>query len=161
VPACLANLDLAASLIDSAGNVVSTGATAGMGVTFSANLPGGTYYLRVEGIGVEMASRASTDYASLGQYTLTGTVVAAPIQTAGCQGLGRTEPQVTLHLCVLFSAAAQLRPDGSNRRLPVDFWWTVAARRDSILRYTYLNEGTYTATLTVTDDKGLDCERIA
>jgi hypothetical protein len=82
-PAALgANLDVRADLLDGTGNVIaSSNPAGGLGASLAANLPAGTYYLRIDGVGVgNPAANPPTgysDYGSIGQYTISGQVVDA------------------------------------------------------------------------------------
>lgn len=70
------NLDVLAELYDSAGRVVaSANPPDGLAATVTANVPAGTYYLKVDGVGKgDPLDTGYTDYGSLGQYTVSGTV---------------------------------------------------------------------------------------
>jgi len=72
-----ANLDVLARLYTLAGKLVGWSNPAGLGATISVTVPAGVYYLGIEGIwsGDPLVTGYS-DYASLGQYTLTGKVVS-------------------------------------------------------------------------------------
>lgn len=64
------NLDVLATLHDASGNVIATQNPASqLGVTFDEIVPGGTYYLKVDGAG---KAGAYSDYGSLGFYRITG-----------------------------------------------------------------------------------------
>jgi hypothetical protein len=82
-PAALgANLDIKADLYDSAGNLVATADnTAALNATLNVALAEGTYYLKVDGVGVGTPTAnpptGYTDYASIGQYTISGSIVTA------------------------------------------------------------------------------------
>jgi hypothetical protein len=73
-----ANLDITLSLYDGAGTLLGSANAATLGSTLAATVPGGTYYLAVEGTGVGTGETGYTNYGSLGQFTLDGTV-AAPV----------------------------------------------------------------------------------
>jgi serralysin len=62
-------LDLALSLTDANGNVLSAADTASLGESVSAIVPAGDYYLAVSSHG---------GYGDIGQYTITGTAVPEP-----------------------------------------------------------------------------------
>lgn len=70
------NLDIELSLYDQNGNLIdSDNPTNRIDASLSANnLPGGFYYVVVDGVGKGTASNGYTDYGSLGQYTLSGSV---------------------------------------------------------------------------------------
>jgi hypothetical protein len=74
-----ANLDVSIKLIDSAGNVVAKSRPkATLAAALEAALPAaGTYYLVVDGVGVgNPLNTGYSDYGSLGQYAIGGTVPA-------------------------------------------------------------------------------------
>ena len=73
------NLDILAQLIDSAGNVVASVNPADLlSASLSVNLSAGTYYLRIDGVGKgDPLATGYSDYGSLGQYSITGSVVSA------------------------------------------------------------------------------------
>lgn len=80
-PAALgANLDIKAELFDSTGAfVASSNPAATLNASFNVSLNAGTYYLRIEGVGVGAPTAnpptGYSDYASLGQYSISGTIV--------------------------------------------------------------------------------------
>ncbi len=148
-----ANLDVAASLLDASGRVISTSNSAMLGTSLSATVDAGTYYLRVEGVGLDDAVTGYTDYDSLGQYLLIGTVIASsskpPMARASANPTMGNAP-----LAVAFSSSGSSDPDGAI----TDYQWTLGDGSTSTAPnpgYTYSREGTYTATLTVTDKDGL------
>lgn len=84
-PTSYGNSDLRLELLDSGGNALALDDPAGarIGGVFTANpVPAGIYYLKVtaSGTGTPLANPPSgyTSYGSIGQYTLTGSVVAGP-----------------------------------------------------------------------------------
>ena len=69
------NLDLMVELLDASGTVLATSnPDASLNATINASVSAGTYYLRVGGVGYGTTTVGYSDYASLGQYTITGTV---------------------------------------------------------------------------------------
>jgi len=78
------NLDAALELYDAGGNLVASANVDGVtNATLSTTVTGGTYYLRVFGAGsgspLSSSPTGYTSYGSLGQYTISGTVIAMPI----------------------------------------------------------------------------------
>jgi hypothetical protein len=69
------NLDILAQIRDSQGNLVASSNLAGLAASITANVPAGTYYLSLDGVGTGDPTTGYSDYGSLGQYTISGTVV--------------------------------------------------------------------------------------
>jgi len=78
------NLDILASLYDSAGGLVATNnpATA-LDANFNLALPAGTYYLSVEGTGKDPLDTGYSDYGSLGRYSVSGTLSGPDVTDLG------------------------------------------------------------------------------
>ena len=76
------NLDILAELLDANGGVVAASNPIGaLNASISLTLPGGTYYLRISGVGEgDPATTGYSDYGSIGQYAVSGTV--APVGAA-------------------------------------------------------------------------------
>ncbi len=75
------NLDIKADLYDGAGTLIaSSNNSAVLSAGFTLNLAGGQYFLHVDGTGWGTPSASSpsgySDYASLGQYSISGSIVA-------------------------------------------------------------------------------------
>jgi hypothetical protein len=73
------NLDILAEIVNPAGTVVASSNPAdAVDATVTASLPAGEYILRISGTGMgDPATTGYTDYASLGAYSLSGSVVNA------------------------------------------------------------------------------------
>lgn len=74
------NLDIRADLLDALGNpVASSNPLDALNSSFSLSLAAGTYYLRIDGVGAGDPTLSTptgyTDYSSIGQYSITGTLV--------------------------------------------------------------------------------------
>jgi len=151
------NLRLSLTLRDSLDNIIATGTPAGMGATLGASVPGGTYTVSVDGIGTGDALTAYTDYGSLGRYRLTGSW-SAPTSVVQNQlplasTAGTTPTSGTAPLTVRFSSAASSDPDGSLTSTQWNFGnGTMSTEANP--SFTYTTPGSYTATLTVTDNAG-------
>jgi len=71
-----ANLHILLSLYNSSGGLITSAqvadssSTGTQPVTISQNLPAGTYYVSIDGVGVGTGSTGYTDYSSIGQFTL-------------------------------------------------------------------------------------------
>ncbi|MVT09957.1 T9SS type A sorting domain-containing protein [Chitinophaga tropicalis] len=69
------NLDILVTLYNSGGTAITSANPSGLPATLSATLTAGTYYIGVTGTGAGTpASDGYSNYASLGSYTITGTV---------------------------------------------------------------------------------------
>ncbi|MBG0744952.1 MAG: hypothetical protein IV298_16105, partial [Cylindrospermopsis raciborskii KL1] len=70
------NLDILSELYDAAGNLlVTSNPTDSLAASISVNISPGTYYLKVDGTGQgDPLVTGYTDYGSLGQYSITGTI---------------------------------------------------------------------------------------
>lgn len=70
-----ANLDILSRLYDSAGQIVrSSNPASSLSASFSENLSPGQYYLSVTGTGTGNPSTGYSGYASIGQYSIVGTI---------------------------------------------------------------------------------------
>jgi hypothetical protein len=82
-----ANLDLAVQLCDSRGSVLYTSNDPGLATAISLQgLAAGTYYLKLDGVGFGDPTASTptgyTDYASIGNYMISGTITSAADSTA-------------------------------------------------------------------------------
>ena len=152
------NLDVSARLYDAAGNLLASSnpvdtLDASLSVTIAS---AGTYHLFVDGIGKGDLSTGYSDYASEGEYTITGTVPLsggggggqAPVAVAASNVTSGPAP-----LTVNFSSAGSRDPDGGA----ITYLWTFGDGSTSSSAnpaHTYTTPGTYTATLKVTDPSG-------
>ncbi len=150
-----ADLNVALSLYDGSGNLITTADAAGLSSSLNVSVAAGTYYLAVDGVGVGTTSTGYSDYASIGQYSVTGTVpsslgqppVAVVSQTTPVKGLGP--------LTVNFSSAGSYDPEGSTLTYDWDFGDGSAQSSLDNVTHVYSAPGTYTASLVVFDAAGL------
>jgi PKD repeat protein len=161
------NLDIKAQILDSAGNVIATSDPssysllttfpAGISAGFNQFLSAGTYYLTIDGAGnaADDPSAGYSDYGSIGQYTISGTLSGAgggsqsPIAVASANLLSGTTP-----LTVYFYSTNSYDPDG---QIQSHFWNFGDGSTSSTPNpsHVYNSAGTFIATLTVTDNSGL------
>ena len=148
------NVDAKLELLNSNGSVIASNDASGLNASITATLAAGTYYLRVNGVGFgDPLSTGYSDYSSIGEYTLTGTVVStgllAPVANASGTPTSGLAP-----LVVVFSSAGSTDTDGSI----VAYSWDFGNGQGSSAANptaTYSSAGTFIATLTVTDNHGL------
>jgi hypothetical protein len=98
------DLDIKLDLLTSAGAVqasadppsafVSAESASGLNAAISTSVPSGTYYARVDGVGVGTGVTGYTDYASLGAYTLAATGCLTPTAPSAPVGLTVTPDPV-------------------------------------------------------------------
>jgi PKD repeat protein len=149
-----ANLDISLALYNGAGNLVASANPTTLAATLSTVVAGGTYYIAVDGIGTGPGTTGYTDYGSLGQFILTGTVPAAvglpPVATISPTGPIRGVGPLT----VAFKGSGSSDPEGSALVYDWDFG-DGNGSTEADPSYTYTKNGTYTASLVVTDATGL------
>lgn len=70
------NLDVLATLYDASGAIAASNPISALDASFSVTLAAGTYYLSIDGTGkaAEGSDPGYTDYASLGYYSISGTI---------------------------------------------------------------------------------------
>jgi len=148
------NVDAKLELLSVSGSVIASNDASGLNASISTTLAAGTYYLRIDGVGYgDPVSTGYSDYASIGEYALTGTIVASglvpPVAVASATPNSGTAP-----LVVSFSSTGSSDADGSIVSYAWDFGngQTSTAANPSA---TYTSAGNYTASLTVTDNSGL------
>jgi hypothetical protein len=149
------DLDIKAELLGNDGQVLQTADPAGLSASLSATLAAGTYYLRISGVGIgDPSTGGYSNYGSVGNYVITGTLATTnapqpPVAVAGASVTSGPAP-----LTVTFSSAGSNDPDGTI----VSYSWNFGNGASSTAAnpvFTYNAAGTFTATLTVTDNSGL------
>lgn len=125
----------------------------GLGATVSRTLTAGNYALKIEGVADTDPSPGFTDYGSLGQYQIVGTFLdpdsAPPAAVASSDKTSGTAP-----LSVQFTAQGSIDPDGQIVTYAWNFGDGSSAANSFAPSHSYA-KGSYTATLTVTDNSGL------
>ncbi len=83
------NLDIAASIYNAHGQLVITSNPANsLNASITTTLVAGTYYIMVDGVGARGLSDGYSDYGSLGQYFITGTITDNGSGAGGGSGEG-------------------------------------------------------------------------
>lgn len=153
------NLDILAELYDANGSLIATSNPVD-GLSASINetaLPAGEYFISIEGIGKgDPLGTGYTDYASLGQYSISGSVtnpgsLQYPVAVATATPPLNGPAPLTLNLF----GNESYDPDGNIE----SYEWNFGDGSDNSLysdsTHTYYTPGNYTATLTVVDNDGL------
>ena len=150
------NLDVAVKLINSAGStIVSVNPSDSLSASLTTTLAAGQYFLQIDGVNYGDLTTGYSDYASLGQYQITGSYpknTMTSIQpTADISALPTFGDAP---LTVSFNGTGSTDQDGSI----VVYDWNYGDGSNgntATVNHIYNTPGTYTATLTVTDNTGL------
>ncbi len=153
-PAPNPNLKVKAELLSAAGAVLQTSDPAGMSGAINYGAAAGTFYLRVSGIGSGTVDTGYSNYGSLGNYLILGTVPStqsnlAPTAVATGVPLSGVAP-----LTVSFSGASSSDPENTI----ASYSWNFGDGGSSSLvspSHIFSAPGNYTVSLTVTDGGGL------
>ncbi len=155
-----ANLDVLLELRDANGAVLASSNPAdALAGSLNVSVPAGTYYIAVQGVGKgDPLADGYSDYGSLGQYQLTGTVPAAagqpPVAAASA-----TPSSGTVPLNVVLSSTGSSDPDGTIVAFEWNFGDGTAVATTASASHVYSAAGTYNAVLKVTDNTGLTASR--
>jgi len=150
------NLDIAAGVYDANGTLIAaSNPVDALNASFNlTGLPAGTYYLLVDGVGKgDPATTGYSDYASLGEYFITGSASAPngtpPVAVASAAPVSGESP-----LTVSFFGTGSYDPDGGALSYDWNFGDGSAHATTANASHTY-GAGNFTATLTVTDPSGI------
>ncbi len=150
------NLDIRAELRTASGTLLGTsnpGTT--LGASFSLTVPGGTYFLIVKGTGKGAPPTSGyTTYGSLGQYTITGTVISPSVAVAPVSVAQSDVASGAAPLAVQFDGSLSFDIDSILTGYVWDFGDGTGAS-GAFVGHSYSTPGQYTAVLTVTDGQGL------
>jgi hypothetical protein len=152
-----ANLDVEASLYNSAGMLIETSNPSDTTVAFinAIDQTAGTYYLRVKGVGKgDPLIDGYSDYGSLGQFTVSGYVATSPFKapTAIISPLSSETYSVSDE--VHFDALESSDVDGYIASYHWDFGDNTSSSQLTP-SHTFKVAGNYNVKLTVTDNDGL------
>jgi len=149
------NLHLKAELMDANGNVLQASSPWSRNASISAGLASGTYYLRVSSIGAgDPATTGYSSYGSVGNYIITGTLTSGTPAQPPIAGLQASVTSGSAPLAVNFSSQGSSDHDGTI----VSYHWNFGdggTSGDPNPAHVYTSVGTFTATLTVTDNQAL------
>ncbi len=150
-----ADLDIRAEFRDAAGGLLATANPVdGLNASLSVTGAGGTYFVSVTGVGKGDLTTGYSNYGSIGEYRVSGSVPAAtsqpPVAVVSAAPLSGVAP-----ITVSLSASGSYDPDGSIARYEWNFGDGSAPVVATSASHTYANPGIYTASLKVTDNAGL------
>jgi PKD repeat protein len=150
-------LDIVATLRDGNNTVLATSNPAdSLPATLTATLvTPGTYFVAVDGVGKgDPLATGYTDYGSVGQFTIVGTAQASASQPPVAV-MSASPTSGVVPLPVNFSGTGSSDPDGTIVSYTWNFGDGTGQTGGATAQRTYATSGTYTATLTVTDNTGL------
>lgn len=148
------NLDIQLALYDGLGNLVTSANPTTLDASLNVTLAQGTYYLAVDGVGTGDPLTAYDDYASLGQFSLTGSLVPVSGQAPIAVAASSAPTTGVAPLSVNFSSAGSYDPDGTIAAYDWDFGDGTRSTLANPVK-SYSTPGTYTASLVVVDNSGL------
>lgn len=149
------DLNLKAELLNSSGQVLYVNDPSAMNASFNVTLAGGTYFLRLSGIGFgDQMTTGYSDYGSVGNYLITGTLVPISGKQSPVARVTASATSGTTPLTVTFSGATSSDGDGTIVSYAWDFGngTTATGANPSC---TYTTAGTFIAVLTVIDNDGM------
>ena len=151
------NLDLSVTLLDSAGNTVASANPAdSLSASINVSLGAGQYFLQIDGAGFGDLTTGYSDYASIGQYQITGsypkssTVMTPPTAIISALPITGDAPLTTS-----LNGSNSSDQDGTIVGYDWNYGDGSANGNTAAASHVYSTPGTYTATLTVTDNSGL------
>ena len=147
------NLDILLTLKNSSGSVVATADPSSLKASINVTLPAGTYYLQVDGIKGDLG--ANSDYASLGEYFISGSIPTEEDLLVNITSPATGEKFFAPAEIVIEAEASD--EDGSVAK--VEFFngdTKLGEDPDAPYSYNWTNvaAGTYTLTARVTDNHG-------
>jgi PKD repeat protein len=151
------NLDLSVKLIDASGNTVtSANPPDSLSASLSATLNAGQYYLQIDGVGFGDLTTGYSDYASLGQYQISGSYPKSSITLTPPTAVVSALPTLgDAPLTVAFNGAGSVDQDGTISNYEWNYGDGTVTGTSALASHVYNTPGIYTATLTVTDNSGL------
>ncbi|WFP50857.1 PKD domain-containing protein [Methylomonas sp. EFPC3] len=150
------NLDIQLKLLDAKGGTVIQASPAdSLSASVAAVLNPGQYYLQIEGVGFGDLTTGYSDYGSLGRYQISGSYPKAVEAQAPTAIISALPNQGYAPLSVEFNGSGSSDRDGSITGYEWNFGDGSGVSRSATVTHSYNTPGTYTATLTVTDNSGL------
>jgi len=151
------DLDLSVKLVDASGNTVASANPAtSLSASITATLNAGQYYLQIDGVGYGDLTTGYSDYASLGQYQITGSYPKSSITLVSPTAVVSALPTLgDAPLTVSFNGAGSVDQDGAISSYEWNYGDGTTTGTSATVSHVYATPGTYTATLTVTDNSGL------
>jgi hypothetical protein len=149
-----ANLDIKAELYDSLGGLMaSANSPSSLNASISLSVAAGRYTLVIDGVGNGDLVTGYSDYGSLGEYSISGTIINPGVAQPPVAVASATPTSGAALLTVTFDGRGSYDPDGT-----ISAWsWSfgdAGSAGTSFATHTYGSKGVYTAVLAVTDNAG-------
>jgi hypothetical protein len=151
-----ANLDVLLKLLDARGKVIAeAGPLDSLSASLSLSLTAGQYFLQIEGVGKGDLATGYSDYGSVGQYQITGSFKPGSAFVSPSATLSALPASGEVPLSVTFDGSKSTDNDGSITGYNWNFGDGFTQIGNATMSHVYKTPGTYTASLTVTDNSGL------
>ncbi|SHI48826.1 PKD domain-containing protein [Aquimarina spongiae] len=140
------NLNIQARILDALGEQVAFSDPSGLSASISTNLPGGTYFIEIDGVGEGNTFEGYSDYSSLGSYYISGNYIP---------GDNNQPPVANFEGTKMGCSLVEFKNLSINR--VNSYLWDFGDGNTSNEQnpsHTYETAGNYTVTLTVTNDVG-------
>lgn len=150
------NLDVMLKVLDAQGKLLAeANPVDSLSASVSLSLAAGQYFLQVEGVGKGDLTTGYSDYGSVGQYQITGHYQAGSALVSPTASLSATPASGEAPLSVSLDGSKSIDGDGSIVGYNWNFGDGATGSGNAATSHVYQTPGTYTATLTVTDNSGL------
>ena len=136
------------------GLIVSANPSGSLNASISLYLGAGSYTLAIDGVGNGDLVTGYSDYGSIGEYSISGTIVSPGVAQPPVAVASATPTSGPAPLTVMFSGSGSYDPDGTINAWSWSFGDGTALDPGTNVSHVYLSKGTYTAVLTVTDRTG-------
>jgi PKD repeat protein len=149
------NLDIKAELFDAGGALVAgSDPASSLSASLSYTAAAGTYTLVVDGVGNGDLTTGYSDYGSLGEYTISGTIVNPGVAQPPVAVAAASPASGSVPLTVQLSGSASSDPDNDIAGYSWSFGDGPTGSTAANPTHTYEAKGVFTAVLTVTDRAG-------
>ncbi len=149
-------LDILAKLLDVKGNILAqSNPEDALSASLSYTLTPGRYFLQIEGVGKGDLTTGYSDYGSVGQYSVTGSYVQGTPSSPPTAIISAFPATGEAPLSVTFDGNDSNDADSANLSYTWNFGDGQTEKGKASTSHVYDTAGNKTATLTVTDDSGL------
>lgn len=150
------NLDVLLKVMDAEGKVIAeANPVDSLSASVTLSLAAGQYFLQIDGVGKGDLITGYSDYGSVGQYQITGNFQAGSALVAPTASLSVAPASGDAPLSVTLDGSKSSDSDGSITGYNWNFGDGSTQTGNAITNHVYQTPGTYTATLTITDNSGL------